>query len=318
MASRSALSGALSPRTNPEMSIPKFIYGTAWKKERSAELVYQAIKAGFRALDTAAQPKHYNEKGVARGIERAMDEGIVKREDLFIQTKYTPPSGQDPHNMPYDPASPLPEQINNSLSSSLANLKFPATSQEPYIDSLVLHSPLPTPDLTLQAWKILSSHVPSKVRSLGISNTTLPILKSLTKSIADTPGLPRPAFVQNRFYPGTAYEGELRQFCREEGIVFQSFWTLSGNPGLLKSAVVSEVASALEGKVEGGEEKALALYGLVVALEGVTVLNGTTNLARMRGDLKGLEVLRDLIEGEWRETWQKWLAEFKEMIGEMR
>lgn len=64
--------------------MPKLVYGTAWKKEKTADLVYAALKAGFRAVDTAAQPKHYNEEGVAVGVKRAVDEGIVKRQDLFV------------------------------------------------------------------------------------------------------------------------------------------------------------------------------------------------------------------------------------------
>ncbi|KAH7413171.1 NADP-dependent oxidoreductase domain-containing protein [Cadophora sp. MPI-SDFR-AT-0126] len=313
----SAFSYPLAPRANPDIRIPKFIYGTAWKKEHTAELVYLAIRAGFRAFDAAAQPKHYNERGMGEGIRKAIEEGLVRREDLFIQTKYTPPSGQDPNNMPYDSTSSLEEQIINTLSSSLTNLTFPFTIQEPYIDSLILHSPLPTAALTLQAWSTLASYVPAKIRSIGISNTTLPILQTLTQSSqAFNPPLPFPAFCQNRFYGGTGYEVELRRFCREQGIVFQSFWTLSGNPSLLKTAVVEEVAGALEGRVERGEEKAVALYGLVVGLGGVSVLNGTTNMGRMIGDLKGLEVLRVLVESEWEERWQVWMRDFKGVIGE--
>ncbi|KAK0122148.1 hypothetical protein ONS95_010409 [Cadophora gregata] len=313
----SAFSYPLAPRANPDIRVPKFIYGTAWKKDQTAELVYLAIRAGFRAFDTAAQPRHYNEKGLGEGIRKAIEEGLVRREDLFIQTKYTPPSGQDPNNMPYDPTSPLEEQIINTLSSSLTNLTFPFTIQEPYIDSLVLHSPLPTSALTLQAWSTLASYVPTKIRSLGISNTTLPILQSLTKSAQGfDPPLPHPAFCQNRFYGETRYEVELRRFCQEQGIVFQSFWTLSGNPRLLKSGVVEEVAEALEGRVEKGEEKAVALYGLVVGLGGVSVLNGTTNMGRMVGDLKGLDVLRALVQGEWEEKWEGWMRDFKRIIGE--
>mgnify|MGYP002335725129 CR=1 FL=1 len=66
------------------LSIPKLIYGTAWKKERTADLVYAALKTGFRAVDTAAQPKHYDERGVGEGIGRAICEGIVNRKDLFV------------------------------------------------------------------------------------------------------------------------------------------------------------------------------------------------------------------------------------------
>ena len=64
--------------------IPAFLYGTAWKKERTAELVYQAICSGFRAVDTAAQPKHYREDLVGDGIRRALDEGKVERDELFV------------------------------------------------------------------------------------------------------------------------------------------------------------------------------------------------------------------------------------------
>lgn len=64
--------------------MPKLVYGTAWKKERSADLVYMALKSGFRGIDTAAQPKHYNEAGVAAGFRRAVSEGLLKREDIFV------------------------------------------------------------------------------------------------------------------------------------------------------------------------------------------------------------------------------------------
>lgn len=64
--------------------LPVFIYGTAWKKERSADLVHTAIKAGFRAVDTAAQPRHYEESLVGDGIRRAIAGGIVHREDLYV------------------------------------------------------------------------------------------------------------------------------------------------------------------------------------------------------------------------------------------
>lgn len=65
-------------------AIPRLVYGTAWKKERTQDLVYKALKNGFRGIDTAAQPKHYDEAGVASGVQRAIDEGIIKRGDLFV------------------------------------------------------------------------------------------------------------------------------------------------------------------------------------------------------------------------------------------
>ncbi|MBE0497430.1 MAG: aldo/keto reductase, partial [Campylobacterales bacterium] len=115
---------------------PTMIYGTAWKKEKTATLVELAIQQGFRALDTACQPKHYNEKLVGVGVQKALLSTNLTREDLFLQTKFTPPDGQDPNNIPYNPADPIEKQIKTSLAVSKENL------QTDYLDSLVLHSPI--------------------------------------------------------------------------------------------------------------------------------------------------------------------------------
>lgn len=318
-----------SPKYHPDVKIPKLIYGTAWKKERSADLVHQAIKAGFRAIDTAAQPRHYREDLVAQGIRRAIEEGIVTREELYvcihswlkgfrakhrekIQTKFTPPSGQDLNNMPYSSTSPLKTQVETSLASSFQNFTFPTTNQEPYLDALVLHSPLPATSQTLEVFLFLSSYVPTKIRSLGISNTSLNILQFLVAE-AKIP----PAVVQNRFYADTAYEVPLRAFCRESGILFQSFWTLTGNPSLVRSDVVAEVGTRLEQNGVGdGEGKVVALYGLVMGLGGVSVLDGTTNEVRMKGHVEGLKILGDLVGGELKAEWEDWLSRFQKLVGE--
>lgn len=76
-------STGLSPVTT---MLPVLIYGTAWKKDRTTDLVYKALRAGFRAVDTAAQPKHYREDLVGEGIRRAIREGIVRREDLYVSS----------------------------------------------------------------------------------------------------------------------------------------------------------------------------------------------------------------------------------------
>jgi diketogulonate reductase-like aldo/keto reductase len=68
----------------PQTQLPTLVYGTAWKKEHTAELVYTGIRSGFRAIDTAAQPKHYREDLVGEGIRRAASEGLVKREDIYV------------------------------------------------------------------------------------------------------------------------------------------------------------------------------------------------------------------------------------------
>jgi len=306
-----ALVAPLVSKSNSKINIPRILYGTAWKKDQTSTLVHQALKAGFRGVDTAAQPRHYNEAQVGEGISKTILKEHVKREDLYIQTKFTSISGQDPKNMPYDASAPLEQQIHTSIASSLKNLTFPG-SGEPYIDCLVLHSPLRTIEETQRAWRIFESYVPGKIRSLGISNITLDILESLYLEVNI-----KPSVIQNRFYPATQWDVELRRFCREEGIIFQTFWTLTGNPGLMKSRVVKEMAETLKkARIGVGDEKAVALYALVLGLEGTSVLNGTTNEERMAGDLVALRAVGEKVEGEWKEKWEGWLEGFKELIGE--
>jgi hypothetical protein len=64
--------------------LPKMLYGTAWKREHTPHLVIKAIQNGFRAIDTAAQPKHYEEAFVGDAIRAIVREGFVKREQLFV------------------------------------------------------------------------------------------------------------------------------------------------------------------------------------------------------------------------------------------
>lgn len=125
-------------KTVAGVQMPKLIYGTAWKKERTTDLVVQAVRAGFRGVDTACQPKHYHEPGVGEALKILSDEDGIKREDLFIQTKYTSVDGQDMKTIPYDPQHALPDTVKESLQISLKNL---GTN---YIDSLVMHSPMRT------------------------------------------------------------------------------------------------------------------------------------------------------------------------------
>src|ERR1700723_2589668 len=93
--------------------IPRIIYGTAWKKADTAGLVRLAIQSGFRGIDTACQPKHYDEAGVGAGVADGTKSGLTRR-DLYLQTKFTSVSGQDPKRVPYDPMAPLPDQVAQS------------------------------------------------------------------------------------------------------------------------------------------------------------------------------------------------------------
>ena len=144
---------------------PHLVYGTAWKKEETARLVSEAVKTGFRFIDTACQPKHYNEAGVGNGWTAAAQELGLSREDIWLQTKFTPLSGQDPNNVPYDKDLPPVEQAKVSLKVSLKNL------HTDYLDSWVMHSPLKAFEETMRVWRVMEQAVDDgKVRQIGISN----------------------------------------------------------------------------------------------------------------------------------------------------
>ncbi|KIW03680.1 hypothetical protein, variant [Verruconis gallopava] len=285
---------------------PPFIYGTAWKKDQTKALVKQAIKAGFTAIDTAAQPKHYQEVLVGDALREILSEGLLSREQIYLQTKFTPPAGQNKTNMPYDPNAPLKSQVHTSIASSLENLrpKFDLGSvQDSYIDCLVLHSPLETIQDTLAAWNLFESYVPQRIRRLGISNTDLAVLKAVYDG-----SRVKPSVVQNRFYNRTAFDVDLRAFCREHGIVYQSFWTLTGNPGLLRTSPVALLSK------DAGVSKELALYALVMSL-GIAPLNGTTSEEHMKQDLTDIARLKNWTF-VYSEKWSSIVADFKALIGD--
>src|SRR5579884_274716 len=111
---------------------PDFLYGTAWKEERTAALTELAIRQGFRGIDTANQRRHYFEAAVGEALAALYRAGIVSRDQLFLQTKFTYQPGQD-HRLPYDPNAGFSEQVRQSMASSLEHLGTD------YVDSYVLH-----------------------------------------------------------------------------------------------------------------------------------------------------------------------------------
>ena len=71
------------------VTVPHFLYGTAWKENKTKSLVTLALDQGFRGIDTANQRKHYNEAAVGEGIRKTINRGLLARKDLYIQTKFT-------------------------------------------------------------------------------------------------------------------------------------------------------------------------------------------------------------------------------------
>lgn len=252
--------------------IPGILYGTAWKKGRTAQMVGQALALGFRGLDTACQPKHYNEPGVGAGVAARLGPGLA-REDLYLQTKFTPINGQDPKRVPYDPNAPLVSQIAESCKLSLSNL------QTTYLDALVLHSPFSTLNQTLTAWQAMEALVDQGlVRELGISNCyDLAELKAIWQAARI-----KPLVVQNRFYATTHFDTGIRRFCRNHGLFYQSFWTLTANNYLLEHPSIKELSYSY-----GVSEPQLFFRALTQL--GIVPLTGTSSERHMREALSIFE-----------------------------
>eukprot|EP00545_Synedropsis_sp_CCMP1620_P012008 CAMPEP_0119004744 /NCGR_PEP_ID=MMETSP1176-20130426/1324_1 /TAXON_ID=265551 /ORGANISM="Synedropsis recta cf, Strain CCMP1620" /LENGTH=351 /DNA_ID=CAMNT_0006956489 /DNA_START=89 /DNA_END=1144 /DNA_ORIENTATION=+ len=250
------------------------VYGTAWKKDDTARYVMEAITAGFRFIDTACQPKHYNEAGVGNGWKAAAAELGLERQDLFLQTKYTPFPGQDPNNVPYDPKAPLEEQVQKSVAVSLHNL------QTDYIDSLVLHSPMDTIEETMVVWRAMESFVDEgKVLRLGISNCYDYVKFTSLYEQARI----KPSVLQNRFHEQSNWDTELRKFAKQNKVWYQSFWTLTANRNALGTPAVKELAEAK------GLTPQTYMFAFLLSLGHFTPLSGTTSRVHMSEDVAVME-----------------------------
>jgi|SRR5450432_72406 len=222
------------------LSLP-FLYGTAWKEDRTAALTELALRAGFRSIDTANQRRHYFEAGVGEGLAAAYKAGITTRQDLFLQTKFTYLPGQD-HRLPYDPDASLTIQVAQSLASSLEHLGTD------YLDSYVLHGPSSQHGWTkadAEVWQAMTKEREAgRTRALGICNVSLRHLQQMVTMHGEVP-----AFVQNRCYARLGWDREVRAFCRENNIVYQGFSLLTANQEVLRHPPVVGLAQQLHATV---------------------------------------------------------------------
>jgi diketogulonate reductase-like aldo/keto reductase len=215
-------------------TVPSFFYGTAWKEDRTETLARQALDAGFRAIDTANQRRHYVEAAVGSAVAAWLGETGNARESVFLQTKFTYARGQD-HRLPYDPKADFETQVTQSFQSSLAHL------QTSYVDSFLLHGPSTARGLVDADWAVWRSmealQKSGKTRLIGVSNVTLEQLDRLIHEATVAP-----AFVQNRCYASTGWDREVRALCRANDIIYQAFSLLTANARELRTPVMEEIA----------------------------------------------------------------------------
>jgi diketogulonate reductase-like aldo/keto reductase len=248
---------------------PSFIYGTAWKEDATAELVNMAVSNGFSGIDTANQPRHYQEHLVGKALLKLSGEGI-ERENLFLQSKFTPADGHD-HRIPYDPSADLTTQVKQSFGSSLKNL------HTDYLDSYLLHSPYSHQGLGNEDWEVWSVieelYKSGKTRFIGISNVNVEQLELLTEKAEI-----KPMVVQNRCFAARGWDREVRDYCKAHHIVYEGFSLLTANPFVLQNPVVQDIA----GELERTPEQVVFRFSIQI---GILPLTGTTSKLHMKEDL---------------------------------
>lgn len=252
------------------VTVPHFLYGTAWKENKTKSLVTLALDQGFRGIDTANQRKHYNEAAVGEGIREMINRGLIARKDLFIQTKFTQLHGQD-HRLPYDPHSSLPEQVEQSFVSSLEHLGIEI------IDCYVLHGPSTRNGLGRDDWAIWRAmeniYDSGRALILGVSNVTREQLQSLCEDARI-----RPRFVQNRCYASQGWDYNIRSFCNANEIIYQGFSLLTANRNLLDHPELKRIAHRCNMDVS----QIIFRFALDI---GIMPITGTSNIKHMQTDL---------------------------------
>lgn len=257
------------------VKIPTFLYGTAWKEHRTEALTELALKSGFLGIDTANQRRHYHEAGVGAAVQKALSAGSLKREDLFLQTKFTYVAGQD-HRLPYDPDADYATQVRQSFASSLEHLGVS------YVDSYILHGPALARglcDADWETWRAMEALQKSGAAKLiGVSNVGLDQLQALVEK-AEV----KPAFVQNRCFARAKWDARVREFCLANGILYQGFSLLTANAAELNQPKVFQIAKRLECSVA----QVVFRFSLQA---GMIPLTGTTNETHMKEDLASYDL----------------------------
>ena len=250
--------------------IPSLMYGTAWKKEATTELVQLAVASGFTAIDTANQLIHYQEALVGEALQALAKKGI-KRDSLFLQTKFTSADGQGGRT-PYDPSADLTTQVSQSFDSSLNHLGTD------YVDSYVLHAPFQRRGLGTADWEVWTAmeglYRGGKTKMIGVSNITGAQLAQLCEQ-----GNVKPMVVQNRCFAALGWDKAVREICWTNGIVYQGFSLLTANREVLGDPEIHAIATRINATVV----QVIFRFAMLI---GMLPLTGTTNQQHMKEDLQ--------------------------------
>ncbi len=243
--------------------VPQLGYGV-WQVEDdvAADVVRQAIEAGYRHIDTAAG--YRNEGGVGRAVKASG----VPREDLFITTKLA--NG--------DQGSDSAKQ---ALETSLAALDMD------YVDLYLIHWASPQRGKYLESWKaLIELQQEGKAKSIGVSN--FPI-EQLEEIIAETGVVP--VMHQIELHP-EFQQRELRRVHVDKGILTEAWSPLGQGGDILRHPVITDIARSHDadpGQVIIAWHLAI---GNVVIPKSVTPERIVSNLAAAGLELAAAEIER--------------------------
>lgn len=187
-------------------------------QEEAENSVYWALRDGYRLIDTARI--YGNEAGVGRGIQRAIDEGFVTREEIFVTTKMWTDD--------YDDGAA-------AVDASLDRLGLD------YIDLMILHHSQPENDV--EAYQAMEQAVADgKLRSIGLSNYYEP--EDFDRLVNATTIVP--ALIQNETHP-SHQSMEMKGHIARYGTVMESWFPLGGRGNtqtLFNDETISSIAEA--------------------------------------------------------------------------
>ncbi len=198
-------------RLNDGNAMPQFGYGV-WRvtNEEAAAAVGEAIKAGYRSVDTAAI--YGNEEGVGEAIRAAS----VSRDELFITTKVWN------NNHGYD-------NTLRAFDESLGRLQLDS------VDLYLIHWPVAGSDAYRDTWRaLIKLKQDGRARSIGVSNFMVEHLRRLIDETGVTP-----AVNQIELHP-RFQQKELRAFHAENGIATES-WSPLGQGSLVTDETLAGI-----------------------------------------------------------------------------
>ena len=204
---------------NNGVSMPILGIGTfALSDSEAEESVYWALRDGYRLIDTARI--YGDEAGVGRGIRRAIDEGFVTREEIFVTTKMW--------TSDYDNGDA-------AINASLERLGLD------YIDLMILHHSQPENDVA--AYKAMEQAVADgRLKAIGLSNYYDP--DDFDRMVNSTSILP--AVLQNETHP-YHQSTDMKEHIAQYGTVLESWFPLGGRgntQALFNDPVISAIAAA--------------------------------------------------------------------------